>query len=74
MGDDNILTVALKMGFLIGSDDKESASSVGDLGLTPGLGRSPTKAWQPTPIFLPGEFPRTVESDGLQSMGSQSQT
>ena len=40
MGDDNILTVALKMGFLGGSDDKESASNVGDLGLIPGLGRS----------------------------------
>ena len=69
MGDDNILTVALKMGFLGGSDDKESASNVGDLGLIPGLGRSPTRAWQPTPVFLPGEFPQTVESGGLQSMG-----
>ena len=29
------------MGFPGGSDDKESASNVGDLGLIPGLGRSP---------------------------------
>ena len=29
------------MGFPGGSDDKESACNVGDLGSTPGLGRSP---------------------------------
>ena len=29
------------------------------------------KEWQPTPIFLPGEFPRTEEPGGLQAMGSQ---
>ena len=29
------------MGFLGGSDGKESAGKVGDLGLIPGLGRSP---------------------------------
>ena len=29
------------------------------------------RAWQPTPIFLPGESPWTEEPDGLQSMGSQ---
>ena len=29
------------MGFAGGSDSKESACSAGDLGLTPGLGRSP---------------------------------
>ena len=29
------------MGFPGGSDDKESASNAGDLGLIPGLGRSP---------------------------------
>ena len=28
-------------------------------------------AWQPTPIFLPVECPRTKEPSGLQSMGSQ---
>ena len=30
-----------QMGFLCGSDGKESACSAGDLGLIPGLGRSP---------------------------------
>ena len=29
------------------------------------------KAWQPTPVFLPGESPWTEEPGGLQSMGSQ---
>ena len=28
-------------------------------------------AWQPTPVFMPGESPRTEEPGGLQSMGSQ---
>ena len=27
-------------------------------------------AWQPTPVFLPGEFPWTEEPGGLHSMGS----
>ena len=26
-------------------------------------------AWQPTPVFLPGESPWTEEPAGLQSMG-----
>ena len=53
-----------------GSDGKESACHVGDLGLIPGLGRSPRRrAWQPTPVFLPGESPCTAEPGGLQSMG-----
>ena len=38
----------------------------------PGLGRSPWRsAWQPTPVFLPGESPWTEEPGRLQSMGSQ---
>ena len=27
------------------------------------------RAWQPTPVFLPGEFPWTEEPGRLQSMG-----
>ena len=37
-------------------NDKESACIVRDPGSIPGLGRSPGKKWQPTPVFLPGEF------------------
>ena len=32
------------------------------------------RAWQPTPVFLPGESPWTEEPGGLQPMGSQSWT
>ena len=32
------------------------------------------RAWQPSPVFLPGESPWTEEPDGLQSVGSQSWT
>ena len=37
-----------------GSDSKESACNVRDLGSIPVSGRFPG-AWQPTSIFLPGE-------------------
>ena len=39
-----------------GSDDKESACNVGDLGSIPGLVRSPGEGKLPTPVFWPGEF------------------
>ena len=39
------------------SDSKESAHKAGDPGSVPELGRLPRrKAWQPTPVFLPGEY------------------
>ena len=44
------------MGFLGGSDGKESTCNVGDLGSIPGLGRSLEKGMATTPVFLPGEF------------------
>ena len=45
------------LGFCGGSDSKESACNKRDLGLIPGLGRSPwRRARQPTPVFLPEEF------------------
>ena len=52
-----------------------NAGDIRDVGLIPGLGRFPwRRAWQPTPVFLPGESPRTEEPGKLQSIGSQSQT
>ena len=40
-----------------GSEVKASACNAGDLGSIPGLGRFPwRRKWQPTPVFLPGEF------------------
>ena len=39
-------------------------------GLDPWVGKiSWRRAWQPTPVFLPGEPPWTEEPGGLQSMG-----
>ena len=38
----------------------------------PWVGKIPwRRAWQPTPEFLPGEFPWTEKPGGLQSIGSQ---
>ena len=38
----------------------------------PWVGKIPWwRAWQPIPVFLPGESPWTEEPGGLQSMGSQ---
>ena len=65
------LPTPVVMGFPGGSDGKESACNVGDLGLIPGLGRSPGgRAWQSTSVFLPGESPWTEEPGRLQSMAS----
>ena len=50
-----------------GSDGKESAYNVEDVGLTPGLGILWRRAWQPTPVSLPW----TEEPGGLQSIRSQ---
>ena len=45
--------------------------NAGDVGSIPGSAEIPwRRAWQPTPVFLPGESPRTEEPGGLQSMES----
>ena len=60
------------LGFPGGSDYKEYAYNAGDLDLIPALGKIPwRRAWQLTPVFLPGEFAWTEEPGGLQPMGSQ---
>ena len=44
------------MGFPGGSDSKESACKCGRLGFNPWVRKIPwRRAWQPTPVFLPGE-------------------
>ena len=41
----------------VGSDGEESSCNVGDPGSISGSGRFPwRREWQPTPVFLPGEF------------------
>ena len=54
------------------SDGKESACSVGDPGLIPGLGRSPGgRGWQFTPVFLPGESHGQRSLEGYSPGGRQ---
>ena len=57
---------------VVGSDGKESACNVGDLGLIPGLGRSPEE-WNGATHsnILAWKIPWREEPDGLQSMGSK---
>ena len=73
----------------IDSDSIKITYNVGDLGLIPGLRRSPgggygnpllllpgeSPAFLPgeSPAFLPGESPWTEEPSSLQSVGLQSQ-
>ena len=49
------ISFPFRLGFPRGSAGKESTCNVGDLGATPGLGRSPGEGI-PTPVFWPGEF------------------
>ena len=50
-----------------GSDGKESSCIAGNLGWIPAK-ITWRRAWQPSPVFLPGESPWTEEPGGLQSM------
>ena len=54
---------------------KESACSAGDMGLIPGLGRSPGEGkWQPTPVFLPGKSQGQRSLVGCSPWGFKSPT
>ena len=49
-----------------------SAGYIRNTGLIPGLGRLPwRKAWQPTPVFLPGESHGQRSLAGYGSQGSK---
>ena len=54
---------------------RESACNAGDakgVGFDTWVGKIPwIRAWQPTPVFLPGESPRIEEPGELQSTGLQ---
>ena len=58
-------------GFSGGSEGKESACNAGDPGLIPELGRSPEGGHDNLLQYSCLRIPRTEESGGLQSMGSQ---
>ena len=52
-----------------GSDGEESTCNAGDLGLIPGLGRSPAEGkGLPIPVFLPGEFHGLSSPRGLKEL------
>ena len=57
-----------ELGFPGGSAGKESACNAGDLGLIPGLGRSPGEE-NSYPVFWPWRIPRTIQSMRLQRVG-----
>ena len=63
----------LSLGFLGGSDGKESACNAGDPGSIPGSGRSPGEG-NGNSTILAWRIPWTEESGGLQSMGLQNRT
>ena len=62
------------LGFPGGSDSKESACNLGDLGSTPGLGRSLEKGTLTRYSILGWRIPWTEETTRLQSMALQSWT
>ena len=67
--------LALTVGFPGGASGKEPACQCGRQkrhAFDPWVRKIPwERAWQPTPVFLPGESPWTEEPGGLQSMGSR---
>ena len=66
LGKDRLPT-SVFLGFPGGSVGKESACNAGDLGLVPGLGRSPGEGERlPIPVFSPGEFHGLYSPWGLK--------
>ena len=65
------LYLPLMPGFPGGSDGKEFACSVGDLGLTPGWEDPLEKGWLPNSVFLPGELHGQRSLAGYSLWGSQ---
>ena len=64
----------VSLGFPCGSTGKESTCNVGDLGLIPGLGRSPGEgdSWLSTPVFrsVPGD-PIDVPGDPMDGIAEE---
>ena len=64
-----------RAGFLGSTSGKEPSCQWRRLkrrGFDSWIGKIPwRRAWQPTPVFLPGESPWTEEPGGVQTMGSQ---
>ena len=70
-----LVTPTVSLGFLGGSDGKESACNARDLGSIPGSERSPGEGdWQPIPVFLPGESHGQRSLPGSSPWGPESWT
>jgi len=58
------------MGFPGGPAVKNLPADAGDVGSVPGLGKTPwRRKWQPTPVFLPGEFHGQRSPPGYRPWG-----
>ena len=65
-----IIKIIVYLGFPGGSDDKESACKFRRHGFVPWVGKIPwDRKWQPTPVFLPGEFHEQRSLVGYSSGG-----
>ena len=64
------IDISIHQGLPGGSDGKGSVCNSGDLGLIPGLGRSPGEGHGNPLQYLAWRFPGTEEPGRLQSMGS----
>ena len=67
----NIFATWLNMGFLSGSNRKESACNARDGGLIPGSGRPPGEGNGYPLQYSSWKIPWMEETGGLQSMGLQ---
>ena len=56
-------------GFPGGSDGKESVCNEGDPGSIPGPEDPLRRTWQPTPVFLPGNFHGERSLEGYSPWG-----
>ena len=61
----------VKMDLRVVTVVKNPPANARDMTSIKSLGGEDWRAWQPTPVFLPGESPWTEEPGGLQSIGSQ---
>ena len=67
----SLLLCKVVLAFPGGSNSKKSGCNAEDLGLVPGLGRSPRAGMATHSSTLAWRIPWTEEPDGLQSIGSQ---
>ena len=64
----SVLPTPVFLGFPCGSADEESTCNAGDLGLIPGLGRSPGEGKLTDSSIWPGEFHRLYSPWGCEEL------